>query len=68
MLYWFESTTSNIEEDFLKNEFKFTWDFQAERLTKDFSVYLTKDGRISMAGVTSKNNTYLANAIHEVTK
>jgi aspartate aminotransferase len=41
---------------------------QAERLTKDFSVYLTKDGRISMAGVTSKNNEYLAHAIHEVTK
>lgn len=41
---------------------------QSERLIKDFSVYLTKDGRISMAGVTSKNNAYLANAIHEVTK
>ncbi|XP_063221935.1 aspartate aminotransferase, mitochondrial [Bacillus rossius redtenbacheri] len=41
---------------------------QAERLTKDFSVYLTKDGRISMAGVTSKNVKYLAHAIHEVTK
>jgi len=41
---------------------------QSEQLTKDFSVYLTKDGRISMAGVTSKNNAYLANAIHEVTK
>lgn len=41
---------------------------QSERLTKEFSVYLTKDGRISMAGVTSKNNPYLANAIHQVTK
>ncbi|CAF3461827.1 unnamed protein product [Rotaria sp. Silwood1] len=41
---------------------------QSERLIKDFSVYLTKDGRISMAGVTSKNNEYLANAIHQVTK
>lgn len=41
---------------------------QVERITKDFSVYLTKDGRISMAGVTSKNVEYLANAIHEVTK
>ncbi|CAB0003428.1 unnamed protein product [Nesidiocoris tenuis] len=27
---------------------------QVERLTKEFHVYLTKDGRISMAGVTSK--------------
>lgn len=41
---------------------------QVERLTKDFSIYLTKDGRISMAGVTSKNNAYLAHAMHEVTK
>nr|CAD7426626.1 unnamed protein product [Timema monikensis] len=41
---------------------------QAEKVTKDFSVYLTKDGRISMAGVTSKNVEYLAHAIHEVTK
>jgi aspartate aminotransferase len=42
--------------------------FQAERVTKEFSIYLTKDGRISMAGVTSKNVDYLAHAIHEVTK
>lgn len=41
---------------------------QVARLTKEFSVYLTKDGRISVAGVTSKNNAYLAHAIHEVTK
>lgn len=41
---------------------------QVERLIKEFSVYLTKDGRISMAGVTSKNVEYLAHAIHQVTK
>ncbi|XP_066996372.1 aspartate aminotransferase, mitochondrial isoform X2 [Anabrus simplex] len=41
---------------------------QSERLTKEFSIYLTKDGRISMAGVTSKNVSYLAHGIHEVTK
>ncbi|XP_033228082.1 aspartate aminotransferase, mitochondrial [Belonocnema kinseyi] len=41
---------------------------EVENLTKNFSVYLTKDGRISMAGVTSKNVEYLAHAIHEVTK
>ncbi|OXU19532.1 hypothetical protein TSAR_004215 [Trichomalopsis sarcophagae] len=40
---------------------------EVERLTKEFSIYLTKDGRISMAGVTSKNVEYLAHAIHEVT-
>lgn len=41
---------------------------QVERLTGEFSVYMTKDGRISMAGVTSGNVGYLANAIHAVTK
>lgn len=41
---------------------------QVERITKEFSVYLTKDGRISMAGVTSKNVGYLAEAMHAVTK
>lgn len=42
--------------------------FQVERLTKEFSVYMTKDGRISMAGVSSGNVAYLAHAIHQVTK
>ena len=42
--------------------------FQVEKLTKDFSVYLTKDGRISMAGITSGNVGYLAHAMHQVTK
>ncbi|KAI5743940.1 hypothetical protein M8J77_024063 [Diaphorina citri] len=41
---------------------------QVEKLIKEHSVYLTKDGRISMAGVTSKNVGYLAKAIHAVTK
>jgi len=41
---------------------------QVERLTKEFSVYLTKDGRISVAGITSHNVDYLAHAMHEVTK
>lgn len=39
-----------------------------ERLKSDFSVYLTKDGRISIAGISSGNVEYLAKAIHEVTK
>lgn len=41
---------------------------QVEQLKNDHSVYLTSNGRISMAGVTSGNYEYLANAIHEVTK
>ena len=41
---------------------------QVERITKEFSVYLTKDGRISVAGISSNNVDYLAHAIHQVTK
>jgi len=41
---------------------------QVQKLWDEHSVYLTLDGRVSMAGVTSKNVGYLANAIHEVSK
>lgn len=41
---------------------------QVQRLWDEHSVYLTLDGRVSVAGVTSHNVDYLANAIHEVTK
>jgi len=41
---------------------------QVERITKEFSIYLTKDGRISVAGVTSGNVDYLSHAMHSVTK
>ncbi|KAI8851926.1 pyridoxal phosphate-dependent transferase [Chytridium lagenaria] len=41
---------------------------QVDRLRTEFSVYLTRDGRISIAGITSHNVKYLAEAIHEVTK
>jgi len=41
---------------------------QVERLTKEYNVYLTKDGRISMAGVTSHNVGHLARGMHAVTK
>ena len=37
-------------------------------MTSEFSVYLTKDGRISVAGVSSHNVGYLAHAMHQVTK
>ncbi|PON94409.1 Aspartate/other aminotransferase [Trema orientale] len=40
---------------------------QVDQLAKEFHVYMTRDGRISMAGVTSGNVNYLANAIHQVT-
>lgn len=41
---------------------------QVEQITKKHSVYLTKDGRISIAGISSSNVDYLAHAIHDVTK
>jgi aspartate aminotransferase len=41
---------------------------QVEQCRKEFSIYFTKDGRISIAGITSGNVKYLAQAIHEVTK
>merc|ERR1712130_818378 len=41
---------------------------QVGEITKNHSVYLTKDGRISMAGVTSGNVGHLAKAMHDVTK
>ena len=41
---------------------------QVERVRKEYSIYFTKDGRISIAGITSGNVAYLAEAIHAVTK
>ncbi|KAI0988825.1 hypothetical protein GJ496_007010 [Pomphorhynchus laevis] len=40
---------------------------QVDVLTKKHSIYLTKDGRISIPGLTTKNVEYVAKAIHEVT-
>jgi len=41
---------------------------QVDRLTNEFHIYLTRNGRISMAGVTTKDIPYLAKAIHTVTQ
>jgi len=41
---------------------------QVEKLKKDHHVYLTKDGRISVAGITNANCSHLAESLHEVTK
>ena len=41
---------------------------QVQRLVQEFHVYLTRDGRISIAGINSGNVEYLARAIHAVTK
>ena len=39
-----------------------------EKLRTEYHIYMTKNGRISMAGVTSKNVQYLAESMHAVTK
>ncbi|RHY51603.1 hypothetical protein DYB30_010415, partial [Aphanomyces astaci] len=39
---------------------------QVDRMISTHHIYLTKDGRISMAGVTSKNVEYIAQSIAEV--
>jgi aspartate aminotransferase len=41
---------------------------QVGRMKDEFHIYMTKNGRISMAGVTSKNVEYLAHAMHQCTK
>eukprot|EP00891_Asterochloris_glomerata_P005255 jgi/Astpho2/5255/Aster-04825 len=40
---------------------------QVDKLADDFSIYMTRNGRISMAGVNSHNVERLAKAMHEVT-
>lgn len=41
---------------------------QVDALARDHHIYLTRNGRISMAGVTSGGIEQLAGAIHDVTK
>ena len=41
---------------------------EVDLLKTEYSIYLTRDGRISMAGVSSDNVQYLAYSIHRVTK
>lgn len=40
---------------------------QSEAMVKKHSIYMTKNGRISVAGITSKNVDYIASAIKDVT-
>ena len=35
---------------------------------KEYGIYMTADGRISIAGLNSKNLDYIAEAFHNVTK
>ena len=38
-----------------------------DQLTNDYAIYLTRDGRISIAGLNDSNLEYVAQAIHAVT-
>ena len=38
-----------------------------DALTAEYAIYLTRDGRISLAGLNEKNIDYVAQAIHAVT-
>ena len=39
-----------------------------EKLINDYKIYLTYNGRISVAGLNDSNVEYVANAFHELTK
>jgi len=41
---------------------------QVDLMASKHHIYMTRNGRISMAGVTSKNVEYLAKAMYDVTK
>ena len=41
---------------------------QVDRMREEYDIFCTRDGRISMAGVTEDNAGWLAEAMHEVTK
>jgi len=40
---------------------------QVDQLKEQFKIYLTRDGRISVAGINTKNVKYVAQAFHAVT-
>ena len=40
---------------------------EVEAIRDRHSIYMTLDGRVSMAGVTSGNVEYLAESMHDVT-
>lgn len=41
---------------------------QVERLKKEYHLYMTGDGRISVAGLNTHNIDYVADAFHKVSK
>ena len=41
---------------------------QVEQLQQEYSIFMTKDGRMSIAGLSTHNVDYVASAMHSVTK
>lgn len=41
---------------------------QVERLQKEYSIFMTKDARMSVAGLSTHNVEYVARAMHSVTQ
>lgn len=39
-----------------------------EQLKKEYAIYMTSDGRISISGLNTNNLDYIADAFHNVTK
>ena len=39
-----------------------------DRLTQEYAIFLTRDGRISLAGLNEGNVAYVAQAVHTVTE
>ena len=39
---------------------------QVLKIRKEYSIYFTEDGRISIAGINSGNIDHIATAIHDV--
>ena len=39
---------------------------QVDKIKNNYSVYMTKDGRMSVAGLSTKNVDIVARAMHEV--
>ncbi len=41
---------------------------QVNKLASEYNIYMTKDGRISISGLNTKNVEYVADAFHQVSK
>jgi len=39
---------------------------QVEELVKEYHIYLMRDGRINMCGITTKNVDYVSKAFYDV--